>query len=317
MQRPDQDATNQDAIAQDVIDQDAADTGQSVFVSAPDGLRLHVREYGSRLTPALAIVCLPGLTRTVADFDALAAHVRKAGARRIIALDSRGRGQSEYDRDPENYNLLVELGDLVAVLTALAVGPAIFVGSSRGGLLTMQLGVAHPTAIAGVVLHDIGPVIEPKGLARLRSYVGKVPQPRSFAEGADILRHLFHGQFPNLSPDQWLASAQRAWQMRDGALVPTYDVRLSRTLATIDIESPLPPLWNEFDALKRVPMLVIHGGKSDILSAATVEAMAARHPGMDIIEVADQGHVPLLEGDELLRRIGDFVVKCDGARTIP
>jgi pimeloyl-ACP methyl ester carboxylesterase len=316
MQMPDQ-----DVIDQNVIDQGATDAGQSVFVSAPDGLRLHVREYGSRLTPALAIVCLPGLTRTVADFDVLAAHLAKplakAGVRRVISLDSRGRGQSEYDRNPENYNLLVELGDLISVLTALAVGPAIFVGSSRGGLLTMQLGVAHPTAIAGVVLHDIGPVIEPKGLARLRSYVGKVPLPRSFAEGADILRHLFHGQFPNLSSQQWLAAAERAWQRRDGALVPTYDVRLSLTLAAIDIESPLPPLWNEFDALKRVPMLVIHGGKSDILSAATVEAMAARHPGMDLIEVADQGHVPLLEGDELLRRIDDFVLKCDGARTIP
>ena len=313
---PDQDTTNQA-----VIDQDATHTGKSVFVSAPDGLRLHVREYGSRLTPALAIVCLPGLTRTVADFDVLAAHLTKAGERRIIALDSRGRGQSEYDRDPEKYNLLIELGDLISVLTALAVGPAIFIGSSRGGLLTMQLGVAHPTAIAGVVLHDIGPVIEPKGLARLRSYVGKMPQPRSFAEGAEILRQLFHGQFPNLTSEQWLAAAQRGWAMRDGALIPTYDVRLGRTLSAIDIESPLPPLWNEFDALKRVPMLVIHGGKSDILSAATVEAMAARHPGLDIIEVADQGHVPLLEGDVLLHRIGDFVAKCDaayaGARAIP
>lgn len=296
--------------------QDATDVGRSVFVSASDGLRLHVREYGDRLTPALAVVCLPGLTRTVEDFDILAAHLAKAGARRVIALDSRGRGQSEYDRNPQNYNLLAELNDLVAVLTALAVGPAIFIGSSRGGLLTLQLGVAHPTAIAGVILHDIGPVIEPKGLARLRSYVGKMPQPRSFDEGAAILRQLFHGQFPNLSSEQWLAAARRAWAQRNTALTLTYDVELSRTLTAIDIERPLPPLWNEFDALKRVPLMVIHGGKSDILSAETVAAMAARHPGTDLIEVADQGHVPLLEGDEMLRRIGDFVAKCDGQRAI-
>jgi pimeloyl-ACP methyl ester carboxylesterase len=292
-------------------EQDTTDTGKSVFVSAPDGLRLHVREYGPRLTSTRAVVCLPGLTRTVADFEILAAHLAKAGSRRIIALDSRGRGQSEYDRNPENYNLLVELGDLISVLTALAVGPAVFIGSSRGGLLTMQLGVAHPTAIAGVVLHDIGPVIEPKGLARLRSYVGRMPQPRSFDEGGAILRQLFHSQFPNLSSEQWLAAAQRAWQTSNGGLTPTYDVRLSRTLATIDIERPLPPLWNEFDALKRLPMLVIHGAKSDILSEATVASMAARHPGMEIIEIADQGHVPLLEGDELMHRIGDFIAKCD------
>lgn len=296
-----------------MLDGGLADAGKSVFVSAPDGLRLHVREYGGRTPQKLAVVCLPGLTRTVADFDALAPALAKAGPRRVLAVDLRGRGQSEYDRDPDNYNLLVELGDVVAVLTALAVGPAVFVGSSRGGLLSMHLAVAHPTAIAGVVLHDIGPVIEPKGLARLRSYVGKLPQPRNFAEGAEILRSVFHGQFPNLTTEQWLAGAERTWRQEGkGALMPTYDVNLSRALTAIDIEAPLPPLWNEFEALARVPMLVIHGERSDILSAATVAAMAVRHPGMETIEVPDQGHVPLLEGNDMIQRVIDFVAKCDG-----
>ncbi len=297
-----------------MLDGGLADTGRSVFVSAPDGLRLHVREYGSRTAQKLPVVCLPGLTRTVADFDALAPALAKAGPRRVLAVDLRGRGQSEYDRNPENYNLLVELGDVVAILTALAVGPAVFVGSSRGGLLSMHLAVAHPTAIAGVVLHDIGPVIEPKGLARLRSYVGKLPQPRNFAEGGEILRRVFHGQFPNLTSEQWVAGAERTWrQGRDGSLVPTYDVNLSRTLTSIDIETPLPPLWNEFEALARVSMLVIHGERSDILSAATVAAMAERHAGMETIEVPDQGHVPLLEGNDIIQPVTDFVAKCDAS----
>jgi pimeloyl-ACP methyl ester carboxylesterase len=295
-----------------MLDGGLADTGKSAFVSGPDGLRLHVREYGERTPQKLAVVCLPGLTRTVADFDALAPALAEAGPRRVIAVDLRGRGQSEYDRNPENYNLLVELGDVVAILTALAIGPAVFVGSSRGGLLSMHLAVAHPTAIAGVVLHDIGPVIEPKGLARLRSYVGKLPQPRNFSEGAEILRSVFHGQFPNLTPEQWLASAKHTWRQKsDGSLVPTHDVNLSRTLNAIDIETPLPPLWNEFEALARVPMLVIHGERSDILSADTVAAMSARHPGMEIIEVPDQGHVPLLDSNDIIQRVTDFVAKCD------
>ena len=293
----------------------SSDQGTSVFVSAPDGLRLHVREYGPRLAAARPVVCLPGLTRTVADFDVLAPALAAAGPRWVIALDSRGRGQSEYDRNPDNYSLLVELGDLVAVLTALSVPPAVFIGSSRGGLLTMQLGVAHPTHITGVVLHDIGPVIEPKGLARIRSYVGKLPQPRTFAEGADILRQVFHAQFPNLTAEQWLATAQRAWRMQDGALKPTYDARIARTLAAIDIEQRLPPLWNEFDSLARLPMLVIRGENSDILSADTLTAMAVRHPGMETIEVPGQGHVPLLEGDEIVSRLVHFVARCDGKQT--
>lgn len=292
------------------------DAGRSVFVSAPDGLRLHVREYGAH-DASTAAVCLPGLTRTVADFEVLAPALAESGPRRVICLDARGRGLSEYDRNPANYNLLIELGDVVAALTALAVGPAVFIGSSRGGLVTMYLGAAYPTAITGVVLHDIGPVIEPRGLARLKNYVGKLPQPRTFAEGADILRQLFHSQFPKLTAEQWLAAAQRAWRVREpapakagGTLVPTYDVRLAGTLDNVDIEHPLPPLWNEFEALKRVPILVIRGARSDLLSAETVAAMAARHPGLESIEVADQGHVPLLEG-ELAARIVDFVGRCD------
>ncbi len=290
---------------------DRPDSGTSVFVTAQDGLRLHVREYGLRTAPALPVVCLPGLARTVADFDALAPALADGPQRRrVIAIDSRGRGQSDYDRNADNYNLVVELGDVVTVLTALDIGPAVFVGSSRGGILTMLLAVAHPTAIAGVVLHDIGPVIEPKGLARIKSYVGKLPQPRSFAEGAEILRRLFGAQFPKLTSEQWLAAAQRTWKADDGALVPTYDVRLSRTLAEVDIERPLPPLWNEFDALARVPILVIRGANSDILSAATVIAMRARHPAVESVEVADQGHVPLFDA-EVTARILTFAAKCE------
>jgi len=296
-------------------DRGVSDSGKSSFVTAQDGLRLHVCEYGSRTASALPAVCLPGLARTVADFEvlapALSAHAQRN--RRVVAIDSRGRGRSEYDSNPENYNLAVELADVVTVLTALGIGPAVFIGSSRGGILAMLLGVAHPTAIAGVVLHDIGPVIEPKGLARIKSYVGKLPQPRSFDEGGEILRRLFAPQFPNLMPEQWLAAAHRTWRTEHDELKPTYDVRLGRTLSDLDIERPLPPLWNEFDALSRVPILVIRGANSDILSPATVAAMAARHPGMQSIEVADQGHVPMLEGDDLIGRIVAFVAACDGA----
>ncbi len=287
-------------------------TGKSVFVTSQDGLRLHVRDDGPRNAAALPIVCLPGLARTVADFDALSSALANGHPpRRVIAIDSRGRGQSDYDK-PENYNLAVELNDVVSVLTALEIGPAVFVGSSRGGILTMLLSVAHPTAVAGAVLHDIGPVIEPKGLARIKSYVGKLPQLRDYPDGAKILRRLFDAQFPKLTNEQWLAAAQRAWKLDDdGKLVPTYDVRLSRMLAEVDIERPLPAMWNEFDALARVPLLVIRGANSDILSAATVATMREHDPDLESIEVADQGHVPLLDEGALIARIAEFIGRCD------
>ena len=172
--------------------------------------------------------------------------------RRVTALDSRGRGQSAYDPNPKNYTPGIELTDLTQVLKALDVSRAVFVGSSRGGILTMLLAAIHPQLIAGAVLHDIGPVIEPEGVARIKSYVGKLRQPSDLTQGADILRDLFGAQFPKLTAAQWRGAAERTWKAEGGKLVPTYDPALAATLADFDIEHPLSALWNEFDALAAV-----------------------------------------------------------------
>ena len=292
-----------------------SDGASSVFVTAQDGLKLHVRIQGPR-TGRLPVVCLPGLARTAADFDVLAAALSadRQQPRRVVAVDYRGRGRSDYDRNPENYSLAVELADLLAVLTALEVGPAIFVGTSRGGILTMLLATARPAAIAGAVLNDIGPVIEPKGLLRIKSYVGKLPQPKNFTEGAEILRRLFDAQFPKLDGQAWLAAAHRTWQERDGRLAPTYDVRLAKTLQGFDPERPLPSLWKEFDALAGMPLMVIRGANSDVLSEATVAAMRERRRTLNAVVVPDQGHAPLLAEPEVIRPICEFVADCETSR---
>ncbi len=283
------------------------------YVTAQDGLRLHVREYGERTAHALPVVCLPGLARTTADFDPLAAALAAdpARPRRVLALDYRGRGLSDYDKDPGRYSIPVELNDVVTVLTARAVASAVFVGTSRGGLIAMALAAVRPTAIAGVVLNDIGPVIEPQGLMRIKSYVGKLPQPRSFAEGAEALRRLFGAQFPRLGEADWLAAARRAWQERDGRLALTYDPRLADGLAALDIDQPLPTMWPQFDALANVPMMVIRGANSDILSAGTLAAMQARRRETTVLEIPDQGHAPLLAEPETIARILTFAAGCE------
>jgi pimeloyl-ACP methyl ester carboxylesterase len=282
------------------------------YVTARDGLRLHLREYGERTAPGLPIVCLPGLARTAADFDALAAALADDLQQpcRVLALDYRGRGLSDHDPNPGNYSIPVELDDVLSVLTARAVGPAVFVGTSRGGLILMALAALRPGIIAGAVLNDIGPVIEPQGLMRIKGYVGKLPAPRDFADGAEILRRLFAAQFPNLGDADWLASARRTWREDDRRLVLTYDPRLAHALAAIDPGHPLPPLWAQFDALAQMPLMVIRGANSDLLSAATVEAMRARRGEMTLIEIPDQGHAPLLAEADTIARIAAFVAEC-------
>jgi pimeloyl-ACP methyl ester carboxylesterase len=286
---------------------------KSVFISAADGLRLHARLYGSPAAAGLPVVCLPGLARTEADFEALASAMANApeAPRQVVALDYRGRGQSDYDRDVSHYSFQTELTDVVAVITALDCMPAVFVGTSRGGILTMLLAALRPSAIAGVVLNDIGPVLDPQGLMRIKGYVGKLPQPRDYQEGGEILRRLFSGQFPKLGQADWLAAAHRTFKEEKGRLVPTYDVRLAATLEGFDLERPLPPLWKEFDALARVPLLLIRGANSDLLTPETVAAMRARRRKMDVIEVHDQGHAPFLTEPDIIARIAEFVRRCE------
>jgi pimeloyl-ACP methyl ester carboxylesterase len=290
----------------------AKNSSYSAFVTAPDGLRLHARCYGSRSAAGIPVVCLPGLARTAADFEALASALSSSATdpRRVIAVDYRGRGLSQYDRNSANYSLPVELADVLAVLSAMEALPAVFIGTSRGGILAMLLAAVRPAAIAGVVLNDIGPVIEPQGLMRIKSYVGKLPQPRDFEEGAEILRRLFHSQFPKLGPEDWLANSRRTFKPENGRLVTTYDPRLANALTGIDLERPIPNLWKEFDALANVPVMVVRGENSDILSQDTLKRMFARRADLEILTVSDQGHAPLLAENETIRQIESFVRNC-------
>jgi pimeloyl-ACP methyl ester carboxylesterase len=292
---------------------EAADGGASQFVTTHDGLKLHVRTFGPRQTASPPVVCLPGLARTVADFAVLARALASDLERpcRVVAIDYRGRGQSDHDPNPRNYNLATELADLVAVITALDLDPAVFIGTSRGGILAMLLAAARPTAIAGVVLNDIGPVIEVQGLARIKSYIGHLPESTSFADAATVLRRLFAAQFPMLTEEDWLAFARRSFEEEGGRLVPTYDAKIATLIERIDLGRPLPPLWAEFDALSALPVMVIRGANSDLLSAATVAAMRERRPDLIAIEIPDQGHAPLLAETEIIARIASFIRACE------
>lgn len=291
----------------------AQDGFSELFLSASDGLRLYTRDYGPRTGNALPVVCLPGLARNSADFHELALALSQDAERprRVLALDFRGRGRSGYDRDWRNYDVKVELDDVLQVLAVAGVAEAVFVGTSRGGIVTMALSAARPAAIRGAVLNDIGPVIEGKGLARIRGYVGKLPAPKGWDEAAAILKALMSAQFTALPEEAWQSYARATWKEESGRLVLAYDPALARTLAAVDLERPLPPLWPLFEGLKRVPVLVLRGQNSDLLSPATVAAMRQAHARLEAVTVPDQGHAPLLRGHEVIGAIGRFVTRVE------
>lgn len=279
-------------------------------VEAPDGLQLHARDYGRTDPDAPTVLCLPGLARTAADFGPLARHLIACDpGRRVVALDYRGRGLSARDPDPARYDLPVESGDILAVLDALGVTEAVLVGTSRGGLHTMMLAAVRPALIRGAVLNDIGPVIEPAGLARIRGYIGKLPQPASWDEAVALLRGLAGAQFTGLRDADWLAYAETTFETRDGVFRTRYDPALMDNLAKLDLDA-VPTLWPQFEALGAVPVLVIRGANSDLLSPATAAAMVARLPDCTLLTVPGQGHAPLLTDTPTTEAVERFVDRC-------
>jgi pimeloyl-ACP methyl ester carboxylesterase len=287
---------------------------ESRFYAAVDGLRLHVRDYGSRLDLGIPAVCLAGLTRNSADFGPLASALAtgfKGAKRRVLALDYRGRGLSEYDPDWNNYSLAIENGDVLSVLTALEINAAIFIGTSRGGLHTMLLSASRPAVIRGAVLNDIGPVLEPRGMARIRGYVGKLPVPRSILDAVSLLKEMMGERFNGLSEADWETYAKITFSDAVGRIALRYDPKVMKTLERLDLEQPLPTLWPQFGGLRDVPLLILRGANSDLLSAETLKEMAAQHPGAEIHTVKGQGHPPLLLDQEAIARICGFVAGID------
>lgn len=285
----------------------------SRFVTAQDGLRLHVRDFGPQDSPRLPAICLPGLSRTADDFEALATALSDEGRglpRRVLALDYRGRGLSEWDTDPRRYDLQVEAGDVQTVLTALGVPRAIFIGTSRGGLLTMLMSALRPALLVGAVLNDIGPVIAAEGLRRIKGYIGRVPSVSDWAGALAALKGMAAGHFSGLSDEDWRRYADLTFKTDGSRFSLRYDPALLNNLSLLDLDA-IPELWPQFDGLKHLPLLVIRGENSDLLSAETAAAMVARHSGADLVTVPGQGHAPLLLDELSIGAIVAFCARCD------
>lgn len=279
------------------------------FYSSPDGLKLHARLYGEQNDDALPVICLPGLTRNARDFHELALYLSREAPkqRRIVSFDYRGRGQSAYDANVANYTVGVEANDILAGLDQLNIRGAAFIGTSRGGLIIHVLAMLRPTILKAIVLNDVGPALEIAGLAHIKSYIEKAPRPRYLAEAVAAQKAAHGEDFPVLTNADWQRMVAAIYREGDGELVPDFDPRLVETLAGVDPSKPLPTLWPQFEALGDVPTLAIRGANSRLLSDATLQEMARRHPKLQAVTVAGQGHAPFLETDNLPETIAGFI----------
>ena len=264
-------------------------------VSAQDGLRLYYRDYGPRYSAATPVLCLGGLTRNSADFHTVA--MRLAQDRRVICPDYIGRGRSDRTADWRRYAPPAVLYDLAIMMTALGIGAVVIIGTSLGGLLAAGMAALRPTLVRAVVLNDIGPDIATGGIERIRDYIGR---DRTHSDWESAVRDL-REMMPNLSvpgddEDGWRRAAEATWRRGDdGLLHYDFDVQLART-----VESAAPPhdLWMLFRGLRRIPVAVVRGERSDILSKETVERMTEMHPDLTAATVPGVGHAPNLDEPE-------------------
>lgn len=259
-----------------------------------DGVTIRARDYGPRDSAHLPLLCLPGLTRNARDFEPVAAHFASRGMR-VVAVDSRGRGASDWDPNPANYNVFRELEDVHGLLDALQIDQVAALGTSRGGILMMMSALKRPDLIRKVILNDIGPRVELGGLLKIKETVGREFADLTWDRAVFALSVGQGSLFPRLDPSGWERYARRLWKDVDGKPVRDYDPALRATVASLTPETSLPENWDGFAALAQWPTLVLRGSLSDILSAATLDDMRARFPAISAHVVPDEAHVPLLE----------------------
>lgn len=283
---------------------------EDLFFPAADGLSLYARDYralSGDSAQKIPVVCLAGLSRNSRDFRQFAIALRERTGRRVIALDYRGRGRSAWDDNKANYNIATECGDVLSALSALSIERAVFVGTSRGGLILHVLASSRPDVMAGAVLNDIGPVIEPAGLREIATYLNRGERPRDWAQAAAFLRATHGATFPVLSDEDWRDMAQAIPVEKDGGIHADFDPAIAQQLLTLDFESPLPDLWAQFEAFGRIPLMAIRGEHSTLLSAQTLTEMSARHPGLRRHLATGQGHAPLLHKQDVFSAVAGFM----------
>ncbi len=283
-----------------------ATTYTEKYWSSRDGLKLYARVYAGPQLSARTVLCLHGLTRNSRDFEDLAPHLQQHY--RVVVPDVRGRGLSARDPNPQNYQPAIYLQDILALIDTVEAERVAVIGTSMGGLLAMMLAVGSRDRVSGIVLNDMGPEVDPKGLERIKGYAGRLPSPKNWDEAIAQTRLMFGTAWPNLSTERWSALTRRGYREDEkGALHVDADPMIGEILRAAPAATA--DLWPFWKALRGIPMLAIRGAQSDILSSAIFAKMKAENPELTQLEVAQRGHAPLLDEPECVAAIDAFLAQ--------
>ncbi|WP_298465265.1 alpha/beta hydrolase [uncultured Erythrobacter sp.] len=274
--------------------------------TSSDGLNLHYRDYpGPEGYDGPPVLCMHGLTRNARDFADLAEHL--AQTRRVIVPEMRGRGMSDYAPDSDTYNPLVYVADVEKLLAEEGIESFISIGTSMGGLMTMMLAQAKPGRILACLLNDIGPEIETAGVERISGYVGQGRSYPTWLHAARSLCEVHGAAFPDYDLDRWLEMAKRTLVVsQNGRISYDYDMAIAEPFSKPGNAAP-PNLWLAFEALRDVPMVLVRGELSDLLTPETVKQMGARNPAMRTVTVPRVGHAPTLDEPEAREAIDSLL----------
>ncbi|MCR9097198.1 MAG: alpha/beta hydrolase [bacterium] len=273
------------------------------FFETADGLKLFYRDFGPE-GEGTPVLCLPGLTRNSRDFDEIAE--RLSSRRRVLTIDFRGRGHSDPDPDWRNYHPGTYVADVQALLDALGVETVIVLGTSLGGVCGMVMAAQRPHRVAGLILNDVGPEIHPAGLERVRSYTGRAAPVTSWEEAREQTRETYGDALPGLGDDDFMKLARRTYR-EDAKGIPRLDIDVEIGRAVRELPPADGDPWRLFAAIGDKPITVLWGVLSDILSRDIVERMRAEKPDLEVLEVPNRGHVPLLDEPECLAAIEAFL----------
>ena len=288
-------------------------TFKEIYFSSSDGLQLYARDYAAENAVAKCpVICIHGLTRNSSDFEEVAPWIASMG-RRVIAVDVRGRGHSEYDPDKSHYTPMVYAGDIIKLSQELGIKRAVFIGTSMGGMITMTLALRRLSLISAAILNDIGPVLSTAGLNRIAAYTGKGRPLNSWSEATDYIMTVNQSSFPKNSMAEWEKWAHRAFaQNAQGQFLLRYDPKIAIALQTgkLKAKSFLSTLAFRRLARKR-PTLLMRGALSDLLEIEQVQEMRKTAPTMGYAEIPEVGHAPMLMEAEAMDAIRLFLSQVD------